>query len=160
MVLRRWTKRRHRNKSAGWIKKKYHMSAGTGNSEFATMTDGRFIKLFKAADVKIKRHVKIRSGANPYKTGDREYFLKRDTRNMKEKAGSWKIKIRNNQKGICPICGEPVNEEREWHIHHIDGNHNNNKMDNLIILHTNCHRLVHNRKSEVPELRPKGVTRA
>ncbi len=125
-ILRRWTKRRHRNKSAGWTGKKYHISPDTGNPEFATTADGRIIKLFRAADVKIKRHVKIRSGANPYKTGDREYFIKRDARNMREKSDTRKTKIWNSQKGLCPICGEPVNGEREWHIHHVDGNHDNN----------------------------------
>ncbi len=128
------------------------------------MADGRLVKLFKAADVRIRRHVKIRGGANPYKTGDREYFMKRDARNMREKSDARKTRIWNSQKGTCPICKEPVNGEREWHIHHVDGNHDNNKMNNLIILHTNCHRLVHGRKSEVPGLRPKdlesGVTGA
>jgi 5-methylcytosine-specific restriction endonuclease McrA len=43
----------------------------------------------------------------------------------------------NNQ---CQICGE---ENDSLHIHHLDTNHKNNSVKNLMVLCSECHRLVH-----------------
>lgn len=41
----------------------------------------------------------------------------------------------------CAICG--ITEECVLEVHHIDENHENNEVDNLIILCSNCHSRVH-----------------
>ena len=41
----------------------------------------------------------------------------------------------------CAICG--LDEECILEVHHIDENHENNDIDNLIILCANCHARVH-----------------
>ena len=63
---------------------------------------------------------------------------------------SYKLKIRLIKEGIkeevCEICGN-----REWlghkiplELHHIDGNHNNNNLENLQLLCPNCHASTNN----------------
>ena len=78
-MLWHWVKRRHPNKSGHWCKDKYfrHSSlrkwiffAETRNEEgFPTNLD-----LFKATEVKIQRHIKIRGDANPYDPVYEDYF--------------------------------------------------------------------------------------
>jgi RNA-directed DNA polymerase len=66
-----WAKRRHPNKNPTWIKEKYFKSTGTRNWVFQTtlpIEKGKLhtIRLANAMDVAIKRHIKIKNGANPY----------------------------------------------------------------------------------------------
>ena len=50
-----------------------------------------------------------------------------------------------NKKGLCPMCRQGFNGETSIHVHHIierckgggDG------LNNLVMLHPNCHRQVH-----------------
>lgn len=48
----------------------------------------------------------------------------------------------------CEKCGitEWLGGEAPLELHHIDGNHHNNKLENLIILCSNCHRQIHGYK--------------
>jgi len=48
--------------------------------------------------------------------------------------------------GKCAVCGSTEN----LHIHHIDGNRENNTAKNLILLCSSCHRRVHNGKIKLP----------
>lgn len=36
------------------------------------------------------------------------------------------------------------NEFKGWHIHHLDWNHNNNQDSNLILVHPEVHKVIHN----------------
>lgn len=81
-ALWRWSKRRHPNKSIGWIKKRYFLSTDTRNWVFATRVkqeDGEITlsKLFEAGLVHIKRHTKIKAVATPYDPAHFEYLSKR-----------------------------------------------------------------------------------
>lgn len=73
-----------------------------------------------------------------------------------EKNGMWKGGISNNYQmriyrtilkdngvdiNICSICG--LTKEKRMCIHHIDGNHGNNKLENLLPLCFNCHGRSH-----------------
>jgi len=80
-LLRQWAVRRHRTKSAGWIKHKYFHTEGNRHGVFATNI-GRagvrcLLPLFRAETVAIVRHVKIISDANPYDPEWNWYFDKR-----------------------------------------------------------------------------------
>ena len=80
-LLRQWAVRRHRTKSAGWIKHKYFHTEGNRHGVFATNSGTRdapvLFPLFRAATVAIVRHVKISSDANPYDPEWHRYFEKR-----------------------------------------------------------------------------------
>lgn len=69
--LWRWACRRHRNKSRRWVKNKYFPHEGDRNWVFKAVTtdsagDTTVERLFKAASVPIRRHVKIRAASNPF----------------------------------------------------------------------------------------------
>jgi len=64
------------------------------------------------------------------------------------------------QKGICPVCGEKITKLTGWHNHHIvwrtkgggDG------IENRMLLHPNCRSQVHSQGLAVAKPRPaKGV---
>ncbi len=49
------------------------------------------------------------------------------------------------QDGECLVCGQPLTLEAGWQMHHLlwrvhGGDHD---VDNLVLLHPNCHRQVH-----------------
>lgn len=81
LQLKRWSYRRHMNKSKEWIKDKYFIKAGTRDWIFGIKyKDGEkdaVFKLMKLADIPIRRHVKVKCEANPYDPTWDAYFLKR-----------------------------------------------------------------------------------
>jgi len=48
-----------------------------------------------------------------------------------------KDEIRRDQGWECPLCRRSIKSGS--HIHHKDGNKNNNKRSNLIAIHKKCH---------------------
>lgn len=82
--LWKWAKRRHPKKSRDWVKRKYFPDLGPRSWTFAADSgkrdsDGKPIwtRLAYAQDTKIRRHVKIRSSANPFDPSERPYFVER-----------------------------------------------------------------------------------
>ena len=156
--LWQWACRRHPNKSAAWVKSKYFMREGLRNWVFGTKVEDdkgerKVVKLVKASDTPIKRHVKIKGAANPYDPEFETYFEERLGLTMKES-----LKGRNRllflwylQDGICPKCGEKITKETGWNLHHIlpkaQGGSDTNT--NLQLLHPNCHRQVHSRERKL-----------
>lgn len=49
-----------------------------------------------------------------------------------------KILLASGRKPVCAICGA----ESQLHVHHADGNHENNKLENLIWLCPKCHNTI------------------
>lgn len=81
-LLWRWACRRHSNKSRGWVKDKYFPREGSRNWVFRaarTRDSGvtTHTQLMNAADVAIRRHVKIRATANPFDPTWDSYFATR-----------------------------------------------------------------------------------
>jgi RNA-directed DNA polymerase len=81
LLLWRWAKRRHPNKNAVWIRKRYFHRIGNYKWVFAQGFGSHVlfvgVKIYRAASVPIKRHIKIRSYANPYDAKDADYFVQR-----------------------------------------------------------------------------------
>src|SRR5262245_8377965 len=155
-MLWRWCRRRHRQKSARWIKEKYFKRFGNRDWVFTgTIRDGRGkthpICLMEAGRVRIRRHVKIRGEANPYDPEWEPYFEERLFQRMQATlAGREQIAyLWRGQGGRCGGCGQLLQEEEEWQIHHrvrrVDGGEDG--LDNLELLHANCHRQIHSRES-------------
>jgi RNA-directed DNA polymerase len=77
-----WAYARHPRKGAGWIKQKYFDRVGTrawwffGDTVDARGSPLR-VRLFHAASVRIVRHVKVRSGLNPYDPSWTKYLSRR-----------------------------------------------------------------------------------
>jgi len=79
--LWRWAKRRHPNKPAGWLVRKYFTATGKSGHFSVRLTKdkgtSRVLALYRAASTKIRRHVKIKGAANPYDLRYANYFEQR-----------------------------------------------------------------------------------
>ena len=78
--LRRWTTRRHTNKSRAWKWRKYFSVAGDGTfSVRLTGADGRsrVLSVYRIASTKIERHIQVKGNANPYDPSYTPYFQMR-----------------------------------------------------------------------------------
>jgi RNA-directed DNA polymerase len=122
-------------------------------------------RLLHPAYVPIKRQVKIQGEANPYDPAWEAYFEKRlgvkmvhHLKGKRQLLALWK-----EQKGLCPICQQPITKLTGWHNHHLVWRVNGGKdvADNRVLLHPNCHRQVHSQRLEVVKPRPvKGGRKA
>ncbi|MFC4349170.1 group II intron reverse transcriptase/maturase [Kordiimonas lipolytica] len=162
----RWAKRRHPEKPAKWIMKRYFMTKGRRNWIFAakdrnekTGTD-EVVSQLLAEDTKIRRHAKVRMDANPFDPAWDAYFERRQQEKLLEKYQHRKLEptLIRRQRGQCAHCGLPLTIEEEVHVHHvIERQHGGtDKMDNLVALHPVCHRQIHRSdpQSDEPVLTP------
>jgi RNA-directed DNA polymerase len=166
-MIRRWMRKKHPRKSATWVKKKYFKTVGNQHWVFTgEVRSGhgatRQVHLYQAAKTPIIRHCKIKGAANPYDPDWEPYFEDRLARRMKAdlKGNRRLLCLWMEQEGECLVCGQKFAEEDEWHIHHlrkrVEGGRDT--LDNLVLLHSNCHRQVHNRGWKVSK--PRSVKRA
>lgn len=82
-----WMKRRHPEKSFYWRTKKYFQQIGARRWVFYAKVSGKdgkaeTLNLFQAAQVPIKRFVRIQSKATPYDPIFKEYFKKRRAKRL------------------------------------------------------------------------------
>jgi RNA-directed DNA polymerase len=150
--LEHWMRRRHPRKTLLWCYRKYFTKTGSRNYVLqATFSDRRgkprTIQMFKAADVPIKRHVKIKAAANPYLPEWESYFEERIALQMKDSFVGYDklLRLWFNQGGVCPQCGQKITRDTGWNLHHrvrvVDGG--DDSMTNLILLHPTCHQQLH-----------------
>lgn len=167
-ILWRWAKRRHPNKNAGWVRKKYFIShKGRSWVFFAKVKDSkgqqREIWLYSASQMPIKRHIKVRGQANPYDPAWEIYFEKRLGVKMEDNLSGRRklLYLWKEQDGICPVCNQKITDLTGWHHHHIvwRSKGGSDKAENRVLLHPSCHRQVHSQGISVgkPRLVPQGV---
>ena len=151
--LYRWAKRRHPNKSKGWIINKYFQRTPERKSHFVDRESN--IKLPTLGKIPTKRFVKVN---NDYRVYDRdpktlEYWNKREYLNAFDQIESGKRKrLFQQQKGKCPHCKGVITRddiyEQRTHVHHVvpksEGGTDN--YSNLRLVHIECHREIHARK--------------
>ena len=109
------------------------------------------VLLVRAGSTTICRHVKIRGNANPYDPSWELYFEERlamQMANTLQGRGTARY-LWLGQNGQCPVCGQPLTLELGWHVHHLRWRTHGgtDTMDNLVLLHPNCHRQVHSEGS-------------
>ncbi|MGV8941760.1 MAG: group II intron reverse transcriptase/maturase [Lysobacter sp.] len=151
-VIWRWAKRRHPNKTSGWIRKKYYRSEGLRNWVFATTaTDKKGkearVALYTLPDTAILRHTKIKGSYNPFDPADELYgetLRQGRMRNNMQHRKQW-VSLYKSQHGRCALCQEAVTQETGWHDHHlihrVDGG--SDTLANRVLLHPTCHVRVH-----------------
>jgi RNA-directed DNA polymerase len=152
-MVKHWCRRRHPQKPARWLRKKYYRQEGHRHWIFhGTLPDrdGKPIpvSLMEANRVSIRRHVKIRSEANPYDPAWELYLEERLTRQLEGSlAGRARIGyLWKSQAGRCVRCGQALlASEKPWHIHHrqwrcLGGA---DTVDNLDLIHKHCHQQIH-----------------
>jgi RNA-directed DNA polymerase len=146
-----WAIRRHKNKGKQWIRKKYWRTLGNRRWVFSAIgTDKRDRKrvyvLFKAQDVNIVRHTKIRNDANPHDPEWEMYFERRAYLQSLQDSYGKASRTLAQQQGRCPMCKQMLEgTPSDFHLHHIvplqEGG--TERMDNLIFLHPACHQQLH-----------------
>ena len=148
-MLWKWSRRRHAHKkNCKWIKKRYFTRhQGQDWTFFDKDKDGNQVTIFKASDVKIKRHPKIKGLVNPYDKEDETYFEKRQEMNMLNKlVGKRMLRyLYERQKGCCLICKKQITAKTGWNAHHLQPKYLGGKWtaENLVLLHPICHIQVH-----------------
>jgi RNA-directed DNA polymerase len=150
--LWRWARRRHRRKSMTWVKAKYFHRPSDGSWTFCGHVPDKeggqhTVFLFRARSLDIRRHVKVRGEANPYDPSWELYFEERLTAQMASTlTGRGKARyLWLEQDGKCLVCGQPLTLEADWQRHHLlwRSHGGTDEVDNLVLLHPNCHRQVH-----------------
>ena len=86
--IMQWVKRRHPTKSTEWKYKKYFRTQGMNRWIFSAKMKNKKRKdtdldLFRASQLPIRRHIKIKAEANPHDPEYAEYFLKRESNRIK-----------------------------------------------------------------------------
>jgi len=117
-ALWRWARRRHPNKSCGWVRRKYFRTQNHQHWVFATQTRGydgkpRALTLISASDTRIVRHVRVRSDANPFDPAWDSYFAERQGSRMLKRLQDrgFPKRLWQQQEGKCPGCGQLIGEE-------------------------------------------------
>ncbi|NEQ89214.1 MAG: RNA-dependent DNA polymerase, partial [Moorea sp. SIO2I5] len=100
-------------------------------------------KAFPAVGYKQNEHANVQGTKSPY-DGDIVYWSKRNSK-LYDNATSEALKKQNHS---CGYCGMKFVGNEKVHLHHIDGNHNNWKKDNLMAIHNSCHQQLHWSKTE------------
>lgn len=168
-----WARKRHPNKTAQWTKQRYWKKHGNRDWIFACEHKDDHGKqktsiLRVASNVKIIRHVKIRADMNPFVRESEEYFEKRAfvllrSNNMTTK----EISLMRRQEAKCALCRKSFVSEHEhlsahnWETHHIQWkiHGGSDNMENLALLHPDCHRMVHGSHNRVLPLALRGDQR-
>ncbi len=135
--LKNWAKWRHPKKTQTWIARKYWLIDKGKGWTFGTK-DG--LTLAKHSNIAINRHTKIKGEASPF-DGNWTYWSTRrgeypGTPTRVAEALKW-------QKGKCFECGLHFAPDDLIEIHHLDGNHKNNRRENLGATHRHCHDRIH-----------------
>jgi RNA-directed DNA polymerase len=163
-ALWRWATRRHPKKSRWWIKDKYFQSINGRNWVFSGEHNGKAMTLFAASGMPIRRHIKVRSEANPFDPDWEIYFEQRlgvkmvgTLHGRRQLIHLWK-----EQQGMCPVCQQKITTLTGWHNHHLVWRSRGgaDKAFNRVLLHPNCHRLIHSQELSVEKPRPAPASRA
>ena len=140
--LYQWAKRRHARKSGRWIYRKYFRRKNGWKWCFTDKKSNQSI-IHISQQIKHQVHIKIRNEANPFDARWENYFAKRDRMLKLKLCSQFQAKVFRRQQGICPVCKQAIAADEEVDLHHLDENHQNNKLDNVVWLHPNCHRQLH-----------------
>ena len=151
-ALWRWCRKRHPNKGAKWVARKYFKSHQGRQWTFFTKTKNRrgqpkTLTLFKATDLPIQRHIKVKGKASPDDPSLHDYWQHRQTQSGKAywDKGSKYYLVAKTQKWRCPICGDPLFNGEPLQSHHRIGikDGGTDQAKNLVHLHQACHQHVH-----------------
>jgi len=95
-------------------------------------------KAFPKVPYSINSHINVKGNKSPY-DGDIVYWSERNSK-LSDGLTSEVLKRQNH---ACGHCGCKNLGDEPWHLHHVDGNHNNWKRKNLIVVHQSCHQYAH-----------------
>jgi RNA-directed DNA polymerase len=99
-------------------------------------------KAFPSVPYSENKHINVKGNKSPY-DGDMPYWSERNSK-LYEGHTSKALKRQHHS---CASCGLKFVGEERIHLHHVDGNHDNWKRDNLEAIHESCHDYLHMSKS-------------
>jgi RNA-directed DNA polymerase len=147
-----WSKRRHPQKSANWVRRKYFHSVGDRHWVFAApivWKDGSkgLFELYRISGTVIKYHTKIKGDFNPFDPGWEEYGEQFRQGRMWESMRYRKqwATLYMSQRGLCAHCGCALADESGWHDHHLEYwmHGGSDALANRVLLYPHCHQQVH-----------------
>jgi RNA-directed DNA polymerase len=100
-------------------------------------------KAFPSVPYSENKHVMVKGNKSPF-DGDIAYWSERNSKLYDGKTS----KALKRQNHSCGYCGLKMLSDEKVHLHHVDGNHDNWKNNNLLALHESCHDYIHMSKSE------------
>jgi len=161
--LWRWARRRHPNKARRWIKGKYFERYRARDWSFVGETydeqgQPTKVRLLLASRIRIQRHVKVRSDANPYDPVYETYFETREADHIQNTFRGSRILrfLWYEQRGLCPMCNTKITRITGWRLHYcvprVMGG--SPSAENRVLLHPECHDRVHRLRLSVSKPRP------
>jgi len=102
-------------------------------------TDAIHARLPKHTNQKITRHIKVKDMRSPF-DGDWTYWATRLGKSPD--LTPRQAQLLKSQKGRCGHCHQWFEMGDLLEVHHVDGNHRNNKQVNLQLLHRHCHHAI------------------
>ena len=136
-----WAKDRHPNLS-GYQTVSRYWSVNTGGGWVFTSKDGPRLKCHRYTHFRL--HIKVKGNRSPY-DGDWPYWGSR----LRAYPGVSPLRssLLRAQEGKCIHCGLTFLPDTLIELHHLDGNHDNYRRQNLALLHRHCHDQVHAAKN-------------
>ncbi|WP_430227077.1 group II intron reverse transcriptase/maturase [Paraburkholderia tropica] len=150
--LWRWSKRRHPNKGADWVRRKYFHTISNRQWVFAVPTqrdDGStgLLELYDLPGTEIRRHKKVKGEYNPYDPQWEQYgeALRQDRLWHSMRYRKQWATLFMSQSGLCAHCECPLTDETGWHDHHLEYRMHggSDALSNRVLLHPHCHQQVH-----------------
>lgn len=147
-----WCKRRHLKRRLRWVKNKYFSRIRGVDWTFCCMAEDRrgnkkLLSLYNVATTPIVRHTKVKGEASPFDAELKDYWFNRQTKQGRTRwaKGSKYEQVAKIQEWKCPVCGEHLLNSEEIETHHIlpVNQGGSDDTENLIHLHTACHKQVH-----------------
>jgi RNA-directed DNA polymerase len=102
-------------------------------------------KAFPDVPCSENKHVNVKGNKSPY-DGDLVYWSQRNSKLY----DGFTSKALQKQNHSCGHCGLKMTSNERVHLHHIDGNHDNWKTQNLLAIHESCHDYIHMGKRVIP----------
>lgn len=100
---------------------------------FAT-PDAKALRLHQKTT--IQHYVKVKGRASPY---DGNWFYWSQRLKSHPMMNKTKARLLQKQHGICRWCSMLFKMEDILEVDHLDRNHNNNDLSNMMLLHRHCH---------------------
>jgi RNA-directed DNA polymerase len=178
-LLFKWTRRSHPRKPKRWVMRHYFGRFDKSREDqwvFGEISTGTYLHKFSWTP--ITRHVMVKGKASPDDPALQDYWAKRRQKKAPPVMGRTSLYLAYRQKGLCPLCDETLitgaeyepDNPREWidwfaavtkrlHKHHFVYRRNGggDGLENLRLVHADCHRQHHEfddkrtgRKSKTP----------
>jgi RNA-directed DNA polymerase len=146
-----YAKRRHPKKSSRWRTHRYWGYGQDRQDRWVFMDKTQGSSLIKFAWVKIQRHAMVPSTYSPDDPTRQDYWRQRGMKT--QTTGHRYRRLFANQKGLCPVCYQPLENGEEIHRHHVipKKRGGTDALDNLRLVHLGCHRQIHSKSA------PSGV---